>query len=93
MGFHKDEAMRGKHLVDTKTGELWPWTSTLSKKPGFKLADDAQTFIEEHAAKKVEAKPAPRLKLPRNEQLDVPEDASIADAMTIYTHAAGKKVK
>jgi hypothetical protein len=91
MGFHKDEHMRGKHLVDTKTGELWPWTVTLSKKPGFVPAEEPDHYVATHAVAK-----APKLKLPKIEMpppVEVPEDASIADAIKIYTHEAGKKVK
>lgn len=91
MGFHKDEAMRGKHLIDTKTGELWPWTETLSKKPGFKMADDPATFVEEHKVAKAPKMRLPKIEMP--EPVKVPEDASIAEAVRIYTHEAGKKVK
>jgi hypothetical protein len=91
MGFHKDEAMRGKHLLDTNTGELWPWTQTLSKKPGFKLADDPKSFIEEHPVKV-----SPKMKLPKIEMpkpVEVQEDASIAEAMSAYKVNAVKKVR
>lgn len=92
--YHPDENMRGKHLLDTKTGEVWPWTKTLSKKPGFKLVDDPKTFIEEHP--KVQTKQPARLKMPKIEMpkpVPVPEDASIADALIIYGKEAAKKVK
>jgi hypothetical protein len=48
MKYHKDEKMRGRMLKDTRNGNLWPWTETLSKLPHMELTPEVKPVVEKH---------------------------------------------